>query len=235
MNRLFARLVAMFRRDTLRPATPFRRADGLIDYDALSKDTIKFWHRHSEEVRRQFARVMLTLRVAVPGLVTITWEFDQEYGDEGYFEVIRNIELHVRLPDGQQVRLGLPDVGDLHCSEWSYWDVGDSLHEKVDEQLEDAEAIDEDERQRRFFRLLASDYGLVGVPDDDALMKFGSVVASVIDFARTLDTGYTGVPDEVIAMLPPLPPPPQPPAVEGRGVPSTAPEQSAPETHAQAA
>lgn len=231
MNRLFARLVAMFRRDPIRPATPFRRADGLIDYDALSASTISFWQRNNEQVRRELARVMLTLRVAVPGLVNVCWDYDQEYGDNGYFEVIRNIELKVQLPDARQVSLALPDYGDLHCAEWSYWDAGDDIHAKVDEQLAEGEEIDEAEHERRFFQLLATDYGLAGIPDHEALMKFGSVVASVIDFARTIDTGYMAVPDEVLALLPPLPPTPS----EGQGGAPQVAEEARPAEHAQAA
>lgn len=235
MKRLFSRLVAMFRRGTSRPVLQFRLPDGRIDNDALTKHIIDFWKRHREEVGYQLAGLMATLRLAVPGLVNISWAYDQEYGDDGYFEVTRDIELHVRLPDGRQMTLGLPEYSDLHCEEFSYWSAGDDLYAAVDEALEEGETIDDEERDRRFFQRLASQFGLTGVSDDEALRQLGTLVASVIDFTRTLDTYLTAVPEEVMAMLPPLPPPPELPSVAGQGTRDPAEPSTPVEPHAQAA
>lgn len=235
MNRLFARLIAMFRRGTRRPVLQFRLPDGRIDHAALTNHIIDFWKRHREEVGYQLAGLMATLRLAVPGLTNISWAFEQEYGDNGYFEVTRDIELHIRLPDGCQVTLGLPDYSDLHCEEFSYWSAGDDLYAAIDEALDDGEEIDDEERDRRFYQALGSQFGLVGVTDGEALRELGTTVASIIDFTRTLDTFLTAVPEEVMGMLPPLPPPPEVPPTAGQGTDDPEEAASPAQEHAQAA
>lgn len=214
MNRLLARLVAMFRRRPVaRPLLQFRQPDGQLNTDALTTHIFDFWKGHRDEMHYQLAVLVNALRLLVPGLYALHWDFEQEYDDTGYFQTICDIALKVRLADGREVSLGLPDYGDLLNDEFEYWHERDVLFDAIDAELGEGEDIDDEQRDARFYARLAQDFGLVGVRDEDALKQLGGLVASIIDFARSIDTAYTGVPDEALALAPlPRVEPPSPPA-----------------------
>lgn len=226
MKRLFARLVAMFRRGAAvpapvaqgapvpRPVLQFALPDGRLDDPALTDHISRYWEFLRGELCYQSAVLIAALRRLAPGAVGLHWAEDSEYGDEGYFTVLNEVTLVVRMPDGREVKLGLPDYPDLHSSEFEYWNEADNVNEAIDAELADGEEIDDEERERRFFLRLQQHYGLVGVTDDETLHSLGSIAACLIDFTRGLDTGRTCVPSDAFALLPPVPTLPAPEAAD---------------------